>query len=473
MGEALGHEFSLSPVDTGRVTPGTPGPATISNPLPGASGQPYPIPGMSNPGGGPNVPGVAPQPVYRPSFLQSFLANLGPALAGGMAAQPGAPFGTGLGGALQGIEEDKRYRLQQQNASATRAREDALAAGTLANQQSEAGLRSAQIDALQLRPPEKPLGDAFVDADNNRVQYMQAADGSLRKVNLGQAAPKVPTAESVKVDFNGLIQKALTSVAPGFDPSTLKDPKALYSMVTNSTTLTPQEKNKAISYMVTNPEKSAMAGNLFYAAAQGDENAKKALTLETNQKLAVAKAAQAGLPAPLAGVAPHLVAPAAHDAQKAGEDYVAAKNAADDMNTFISMAKGGNKIAYSYAPTEGVLSFNTARGVKRVNMAEISQYEGAGSGADRVSAFFGKNSSGASIPDNILNDMSSIHEAIRQNAQNAYGDRLKVINETYGSSFKQTDLGPGAPPVGATMKVPGSDGKLHWSDGKKDLGVIH
>lgn len=30
----------------------------------------------------------------------------------------------------------------------------------------------------------------------------------------------------------------------------------------------------------------------------------------------------------------------------------------------------------------------------------------------------------------------------------------------------------GGPPAGATMKVPGSDGKLHWSDGKRDLGVV-
>jgi hypothetical protein len=30
----------------------------------------------------------------------------------------------------------------------------------------------------------------------------------------------------------------------------------------------------------------------------------------------------------------------------------------------------------------------------------------------------------------------------------------------------------GGQPAGATMKVPGSDGKLHWSDGKKDLGVV-
>jgi hypothetical protein len=29
----------------------------------------------------------------------------------------------------------------------------------------------------------------------------------------------------------------------------------------------------------------------------------------------------------------------------------------------------------------------------------------------------------------------------------------------------------GGAPAGATMKVPGSDGKMHWSDGKQDLGV--
>jgi len=323
---------------------------------------------------------------------------------------------------------------------------------------------------LQAKPDEVPLGTEFTDANNNRVQWVRGPDG-LRQVILGKVAPPVPTAESVKVDFNGLLQKALTGIPPTFDPSTLKDPKALYTMLSTSTSLTPQEKNRAISYMIQNPEKGQMAGNLFYAAAAGDKTAQKALTMETNQKLAVAKAGQQGLPPGLAGVAPHLVAPAAADAQKAGADYVAAKNAADDMNTFITMAKGGNKIAYSYAPTEGVLSFNTARGVKRVNMAEISSYGGAGSRADRIAAFFGKNISGASIPENVLNDMASIHEAIRQNAEKSYGDRLQVINDTYGSSFKPTQFNSG-PPAGATMKVPGSDGKMHWSDGKQDLGVI-
>ena len=39
----------------------------------------------------------------------------------------------------------------------------------------------------------------------------------------------------------------------------------------------------------------------------------------------------------------------------------------------------------------------------------------------------------------------------------------RVMRQMYGQNL---------PPTGATMKVPGSDGKLHWSDGKKDLGVV-
>lgn len=40
-----------------------------------------------------------------------------------------------------------------------------------------------------------------------------------------------------------------------------------------------------------------------------------------------------------------------------------------------------------------------------------------------------------------------------------------------GGVFGTQSGGPSGPPPGATMKVPGSDGKLHWSDGKRDLGV--
>lgn len=111
------------------------------------------------------------------------------------------------------------------------------------------------------------------------------------------------------------------------------------------------------------------------------------------------------------------------------------------MKTFIDLAKAGNKVAYAYSPTEGVLTLNTARGVKRVNMAEIESYGGAGSAADRVRAFLGKNLSGASIPDNILNDMGTLHQSIAANAGQTYRNKLKNTNSTYGSSFQPTDMG--------------------------------
>src|SRR2546425_13343534 len=84
VGEQLRREFSMSPVDTGQMTP------------------PVDIPGASMPGAPPGMPTQIPgQPIHRPSFLQAFLANLGPSLAGGLPAygpQGEQSFGTGLAG---------------------------------------------------------------------------------------------------------------------------------------------------------------------------------------------------------------------------------------------------------------------------------------------------------------------------------------------------------------------------------------
>lgn len=191
------------------------------------------------------------------------------------------------------------------------------------------------------------------------------------------------------------------------------------------------------------PTGRAMAGNLFYQAAGGSPQAKQALQLETAQKVAAAQAGVANVPPALKGVAPHLVGPASAAAEKAGDEYANAVAAANDMKTFVDLARSGNKVAYAYSPTEGVLTLNTARGVKRVNMAEIGSYAGAGSAADRLQAFFGKQLKGASIPEDVLNDMESLHESIAGNARTAYGNKLKNVNTTYGSSFQPVEMSRG------------------------------
>lgn len=59
----------------------------------------------------------------------------------------------------------------------------------------------------------------------------------------------------------------------------------------------------------------------------------------------------------------------------------------------------------------------------------------------------------------LLNDIAARKKAII--GTNSY------LMRQYG----QTASGP-ATPTGATMQVPGTDGKMHWSDGKRDLGVV-
>lgn len=56
-------------------------------------------------------------------------------------------------------------------------------------------------------------------------------------------------------------------------------------------------------------------------------------------------------------------------------------------------------------------------------------------------------------------------------AQKTYQDEIKALNGS-GQTKPRGAKAPSGPPAGATMQVPGSDGKLHWSDGQKDLGVV-
>jgi Leucine-rich repeat (LRR) protein len=47
----------------------------------------------------------------------------------------------------------------------------------------------------------------------------------------------------------------------------------------------------------------------------------------------------------------------------------------------------------------------------------------------------------------------------------------RYLTKQFGGQVQAPTANNVQPPKGATMKVPGSDGKLHWSDGKVDLGV--
>jgi hypothetical protein len=211
----------------------------------------------------------------------------------------------------------------------------------------------------------------------------------------------------------------------------------------------PYEIQKDIA-VATNPQ--IQAGKVQVATAEGQARA--------NIEAQMARGSQAAL----ANVPPHLIGPATQAASKAGQDYAQAQQAADDMNSMITLARQGNKVAYSYAPVTGVLQINVAGETKRINVNEIEAYGGAGSALDRVKAFIGKQASGASIPDNILNDMGSVSQSYVNNAGTKYQRDLGVINQTYGANFRPigTQTRQNLPPVqkGFT-RITASDGSIH------------
>jgi hypothetical protein len=125
-------------------------------------------------------------------------------------------------------------------------------------------------------------------------------------------------------------------------------------------------------------------------------------------------------------------------ALKASDEYTKSVAAARDLDTFISLARAGNKEAHAYLSPEGVLTLNTGRGVTRVNRQEIEAYGEAGSLLDRLSGKLGKWTTGQSIPKDILNDIESLHKAIADNASKNYDAKLNNVNSVYRSDFKPT-----------------------------------
>ena len=161
----------------------------------------------------------------------------------------------------------------------------------------------------------------------------------------------------------------------------------------------------------------------------------------TSARLKIEQANQTGAVAKLNPTA----ANAASDKYfKASQDFNIATQAADNMDSFIEAAKSGNKVAHGFLPTEGALEASTAQGVKRVNMAEIKSYGGAGSLMDRIEGQLKGLSTGQSIPPQILDDMKKVSDAIRRNATTKHESAVKAVNVSYGSSFEPLSKKSGA-----------------------------
>lgn len=85
----------------------------------------------------------------------------------------------------------------------------------------------------------------------------------------------------------------------------------------------------------------------------------------------------------------------------------------------------------------------------------------------------------------LLNRVSEMHDRWDDSVPSSFVAPTQFVTDSAAQSFKHVtgqdvpselrqrgSANPSNPPAGATMQVPGSDGKLHWSDGKRDLGVV-
>lgn len=174
--------------------------------------------------------------------------------------------------------------------------------------------------------------------------------------------------------------------------------------------------------------------------------------------------------------------------RKAEGQYHATQQSVAQLGASIDAAKDGNGLLTSFVPTMEVLGINASNGVHRISPAEAQAAGLPGGWSERFNAWFDKASTGKLSPE-LQKEGKQLAGILSHSAyqryKSTYDDENGIVSGYGGTDFgKRVPLIPseetqgggaggniGGQPAGATMKVPGSDGKLHWSDGKQDLGV--
>jgi hypothetical protein len=201
----------------------------------------------------------------------------------------------------------------------------------------------------------------------------------------------------------------------------------------NRRALTPEQATTAAQAAATAAEtaKQHAQQNQFEAARLGIERTKSAREQNIYEQTYGAGANPA-----LVGVDPKLRTQVTKEAQKIGDEYLKAQEAADQMQSLIQLTRTGNKAAGSNLPLIGVETLNAINGIKRINKDEIKQYGGAGSLYDKIVGKLEGAAVGQPIPADVLKDIETMHNTLRQGAESSYKTRLQGINDNYKSNFQ-------------------------------------
>lgn len=102
---------------------------------------------------------------------------------------------------------------------------------------------------------------------------------------------------------------------------------------------------------------------------------------------------------------------------------------------------------------------------------DYSKVMGGGQGSDTSRSQALKLAPTNTSPEARAAAVEGIRGSVLSQAKSRIG-KNPILGRMYGSELPQAAPQAAAPPPGATHIVPGSDGKMHYTDGKKDLGVV-
>lgn len=153
--------------------------------------------------------------------------------------------------------------------------------------------------------------------------------------------------------------------------------------------------------------------------------------------------------------------------------YQEASNNLAEAFTSLDLAAQGNSAA-ARAAVFKLIGVAQPPGTHRITPAETAAFQSLGGVDQRVLGALQNISSGVPLTAQQIAGAKGWLNSMQVAKDKALNQSIDNVNRLYGTNVGQglkKNNGPVAMPVGATMKVPGNDGKLHWSDGKRDLGI--
>jgi len=189
--------------------------------------------------------------------------------------------------------------------------------------------------------------------------------------------------------------------------------------------------------------------------------------------------------------------------QKQGDDYAKYSRQADAVKTAISQGLAGNQVAASLAPLGAAVFEMKANGdIARVNPQVFADVKGAGSLVERINGSIGQLQGTGPLSPQLSKDLGELIDKYQDVKYDSYKKQAEytiklhkdpdtnslgrvnahdvpILSKdgtvtTLGEAGKPTPKAPTGPPPEATHKVPGKDGKMHYTNaqGTKDLGVV-